>query len=73
MQTIEKWKRYELTLPGPTGGNPFRDVQLTAIFDHNNHPITVDGFYDGNGIYKVRYMPEVEGDYTVTTYSNVLS
>ena len=71
-QTIEKWRRYELTVAdGPTAGNPFRDVQFTAIFEHNNHAVTVDGFYDENGEYKVRYMPEIEGDYTVTTHSNV--
>lgn len=71
-QTVEKWRRYELTIAdGPTDGNPFRDVQFTATFEHNNHKVTVDGFYDGNGEYKVRYMPEVEGDYTVTTHSNV--
>ena len=62
-QTIEKWRRYELTVAdGPTAGNPFRDVQFTAIFEHNNHAVTVDGFYDENGEYKVRYMPEIEGD-----------
>ena len=71
MKTVEKWKRYELTLNGPSDGNPFRDIELTATFDRNNHPITVDGFYDGNSVYKVRYMPEVEGEYTVTTHSNV--
>lgn len=47
MQTVEKWKKYELTLNGPSDGNPFRDVELTATFDRNNHQITVDGFYDG--------------------------
>ena len=25
---------------------------------------TVDGFYDGDGIYRVRFMPSFEGDYT---------
>lgn len=71
METIEKWKRYELTLKGSTDGNPFRDVELTATFNINNHPVTVDGFYDGNGIYKVRYMPESIGNYTVITHSNI--
>lgn len=70
--TVEKWRRYELTIEnGPTDGNPFRDVQFTATFERNNHSVTVDGFYDGDGNYKVRYMPEVEGKYTVTTHSNV--
>lgn len=71
MKQVEKWKRYELTLNGPEDGNPFRDVELTATFEHNNHSVKVDGFYDGNGVYKVRYMPEVEGQFQVITHSNV--
>lgn len=71
MTTIEKWHRYELALDGPKNGNPFRDVNLTGTINHNNHFVTVDGFYDGNGIYKIRYMPEQVGEYTLTTASNI--
>lgn len=71
MTTIEKWQKFELTLTGPKNGNPFRDTQLTGTINHNNHFVTVDGFYDGNGIYKIRYMPEHVGEYTLTTASNV--
>lgn len=70
-KVIEKWKRYEMVLKGPAGGNPFRDVQLLATFEWNNHFVTVDGFYDGKNTYKVRFMPEFEGNYTVKTRSNV--
>ena len=28
-----------------------------------NEKIVIDGFYDGDGIYKVRFMPSFEGDY----------
>ncbi|MBP2058455.1 hypothetical protein J2Z60_001640 [Lactobacillus colini] len=68
---VEKWKRYELRLSGPTTGNPFRDVRLTATIEHNNHKVEVTGFYDGEGTYKLRYMPEVEGEYEVITHSNI--
>lgn len=71
MQTVEKWRRYELTLGGPKDGNPFRDVDLTATFEHNGDKITVDGFYDGDGVYKVRYMPQETGHFKVVTKSNV--
>lgn len=71
MKTVEKWKRYELVLKHESSGNPFRDVNLTASFEHNGRSIKVDGFYDGNGIYKVRYMPQETGKYYVKTSSNV--
>lgn len=68
---VEKWGRYELTLDGPTEGNPFIDVKFSASFNHNGHIIEIDGFYDGHGKYTVRYMPEVLGIFRVTTHSNV--
>lgn len=72
VQTIEKWRRYELTIEDVhVEENPFRDVTFTATFEHNNHQIIVDGFYDGNDEYKVRYMPEMEGKWYVTTHSNI--
>ena len=71
MQTIEKWRRYELTMGGPKDGNPFRNVDLTATFEHNGNKITVDGFYDGEGIYKLRYMPQETGHFKVVTNSHV--
>ncbi len=32
--------------------------------------VAVDGFYDGTGSYKVRFMPDSEGEWTFTTHSN---
>lgn len=70
-KSIEKWKKYEMALKGPIKGNPFRDIWLKATFEIRNQFISVDGFYDGKGTFKIRFMPEVEGIYTVTTHSNV--
>ena len=37
VQTIEKWRRYELTIEDVhVEENPFRDVTFTATFEHNN-------------------------------------
>lgn len=35
MKRCERWRPYELTLTGPTTGNPFVDVQFFATFRHN--------------------------------------
>ncbi|HEY3394796.1 MAG TPA: DUF5060 domain-containing protein, partial [Lacipirellulaceae bacterium] len=67
----ERWGVFELTLPGPASGNPFVDVQLTATFEHGDVKREVSGFYDGDGIYRVRFMPDMIGDWNYATRSNV--
>lgn len=71
MTNCERWQSYELTLDGPTNGNPFMDVEFAAIFNYGTDHIHVRGFYDGNGKYKVRFMPKSVGIWNVKTISNV--
>lgn len=68
--TVEKWGIFELTLNGPSEGNPFLDVNLSARFRFKNKEIFTEGFYDGNGIYKIRFMPDSEGEWSFITSSN---
>ena len=67
---VKQWGIFELPLKGPEKGNPFLDIQLSATFKRNNFTKKVAGFYDGNGIYKVRFMPDKKGTWTYTTSSN---
>ncbi len=48
---------------GKPRGNPFTDYRIRGTFIGKNEKIVTDGFYDGDGIYKVRFMPSFEGDY----------
>jgi len=66
----EKWKVFELTLPGPATGNPFKEIKLSGKFIIEKDTISVPGFYDGNGIYKIRFMPSKEGKWNYITASN---
>jgi hypothetical protein len=66
----EKWGVFELVLKGSDAGNPFINTQLSAEFKHGNKSYRPDGFYDGNGVYKVRFMPDEEGTWIYTTSSN---
>ena len=68
---VEKWGMYEIMLQGPQAGNPFIEVELTADFFQGDACITVPGFYDGEGMYKIRFMPQAEGEWQVQTHSNV--
>ena len=67
---IERWDRFELQLEGPRDGNPFLDVHLSADFRQQHRTVQVDGFYDGDGAYKVRFSPDNEGEWTYVTRSN---
>ncbi len=66
-----KYGRFELSLQGPSAGNPFLEVHLEATFQQGNTRCRVLGFYDGDGIYRIRFMPELEGEWTYVTRSNV--
>lgn len=67
---VEKWGMYEVTAMGYCDKNPFVDYHIKGIFRGKNETIETDGFYDGDGVYKVRFMPSFEGDYTYEVYGN---
>ena len=67
---VEKWDVFELTLKGPADGNPFLDVQVSARFSQGPRTLEVPGFYDGDGVYKVRFMPDAEGTWRYESVSN---
>src|ERR1035437_6856517 len=64
------WGVYEVALQGPRAGNPFVDVQLRAQFQFRNRAVDVTGFYDGDGVYRVRFMPNEIGEWSYRTSSN---
>ncbi|WP_180902718.1 DUF5060 domain-containing protein [Martelella soudanensis] len=66
---VEKWSVFETSFEGPSSGNPFVDVSFDAIFVHKSREVRVPGFYDGDGIYRVRFMPDVEGVWSFRTRS----
>ncbi|MDX2048831.1 MAG: DUF5060 domain-containing protein [Chitinophagaceae bacterium] len=70
-QQVQQWDRFELTLKHNYSGNAFINVKLTATFNHNDTSYTVDGFYDGENTFRIRFMPERTGTWQYTTKSNV--
>ena len=63
-KTVEKWGTLEVAVKGPKEGNPFCDQWIKGTFECKNEKKTVDGFYDGDGAYKVRFMPSFVDTYT---------
>ncbi len=69
-ETVERWGVFELTLKGPEKGNPFLEVRHGAVFTDGRSIVEVPGFYDGEGIYKIRFSPGAVGEWRYETKSN---
>ncbi|MZQ83112.1 DUF5060 domain-containing protein [Paenibacillus sp. 5J-6] len=67
---VEQWAQFELTLKGPIEGNPYLDVTLSARFQYKNYTCEPEGFYDGDGTYRVRFMPDRPGIWRYVTLSS---
>ena len=67
---VEKWGLFEAAFPGQKDGNPFADVTLDVEFARDNRRVTAPGFYDGDGVYRVRFMPDTEGEWIYRTRLN---
>jgi len=67
---VEQWGTAEIELAGPRDGNPFADVELSATFRQGTRSLQVAGFYDGDGKYKIRFMPDAVGTWEYETRSN---
>ena len=69
-KSCERWGLFEISCPGFSDRNPFADYNIQAVFKHKNGSVKVDGFYDGDGIYKVRFMPSFTGEYSFDISGN---
>ena len=70
IDTIEKWDFFEISLDGPSNGNPYKEIQLSATFSNGDKTVDINGFYHGEGIYKIRFMPGTVGKWEYITSSN---
>ncbi len=68
---VERWGMFEIVLEGPQTGNPFMEVELSATFQFGHRSIEAPGFYDGEGFYRIRFMPDAVGDWRYITHSNI--
>ncbi|MFC0680187.1 DUF5060 domain-containing protein [Lysobacter korlensis] len=75
MSATPKWEVFEATLTSAAEyENPFLEVDVLAVFEHDDHRHVVDGFYDGvedgRHVWRVRFAPMHEGEWAYTTTSN---
>ncbi|MFP5392847.1 MAG: DUF5060 domain-containing protein [Gammaproteobacteria bacterium] len=69
-ERVDKYGVAEIVLKGRDAGNPFIDLELTATFTNGRDTYTPEGFYDGDGTYRVRFMPPSAGQWSWVTRSN---
>lgn len=72
---VPKYEIFEGRLESPTShNNPFVDVKLTVIFRKEGKEFLLRGFYDGkedrSNIWKFRFSPMEEGQWSYQTKSN---
>ncbi|MEK7781043.1 MAG: DUF5060 domain-containing protein, partial [Verrucomicrobiota bacterium] len=73
--TIEQYHPHDFIFKAAPPANPF-DVELTAEFSFagtNGARLTVPGFYDGDGVWKIRFSPPKQGEWSMRTTSSLES
>ena len=71
---IEVWDVFSLRLHSDTKyDNPFREVSVEAEFSRGTKTVRIEGFYDGEGDWIIRFMPQEAGEWEFVTYSTDLA
>lgn len=70
-ETVGQWKRFEIVMENPDWeGNPF-DIELRGIFrGPGGRTLEQWGFYAGDGVWKVYFMPDETGEWSFETVSD---
>ena len=69
-QMVEQWGLFEAAFIGPRDGNPYVDVSLSAWLMCGDTIINTAGFFDGDGTYRIRCMPNRVGRWEYVTHSS---
>ncbi len=73
MEQVEKWGVFEIVVNGRSDGNPFLDHAITGTFVGERERVKVNGFYDDESVYRVRFMPSHAGRYTYTVSGGAMN
>ncbi|ANY69343.1 hypothetical protein BBD42_24795 [Paenibacillus sp. BIHB 4019] len=71
IESVEQWNIFEIELQAShTFNNPFKDVNLYGEFWNGKESKQMRGFHDGGSTWKLRFMPESQGEYRFRLYSD---
>jgi hypothetical protein len=64
--SVPRWSMHEFSASGKSHGqNPFIDSVLVGDFTSpSGKQISIDGFYDGDDVWRLRFAPDEEGEWT---------
>ena len=68
-----RWEPAEGVILGPEEENPFLTTSVSGILEGPLGKQELQGFYDGEGRYIVRFMPQMEGPHKLTVSADFLS
>ncbi|MEO6786591.1 MAG: DUF5060 domain-containing protein, partial [Chthoniobacteraceae bacterium] len=68
---VEQWGVFESEFAGPANVAAPMEVKFSATFTQDAQSITVPGFWDGDGVFKVRFSPPAVGEWKFATKSAV--
>ena len=63
---MRQYETFELTFRGEVLSGEYAQIPLSAEFICGEEKTAVKGFYDGDGVYKVRFLPRQPGEYRWT-------
>ena len=58
---MKLYETFELEFAGEKLTENWASADVTAVFTNGDTQVTTKGFYAGDGIYKVRFLPERTG------------
>src|SRR5262245_48485469 len=66
----DQWARFKVPWKGQAEANRSLDANFPPPFTQGETKRPAAGFYDGDGTYRVRFMPPTQGEWAYTTASN---
>ncbi|MEC0236231.1 DUF5060 domain-containing protein [Paenibacillus kribbensis] len=64
MDKVEVYECFECIRHGPEPRGSFADVNCSGVFMNGDRKIAIKGFYNGNGEFRIRFMPGEQGIWT---------
>ncbi len=69
---VPLWQPHDFAFKAPeTDANPYQVEIDATVTGPGGKSFTLPGFFDGDGTWKIRFSPTAEGDWTLTTKSDV--
>ena len=69
---MKQYDMMELTFQAPPPKDSQAAVDLTGTFEKDGKAVAVKGFYAGDGVYKIRFLPEEPGEYAYAVAGSCL-